>query len=571
VDDTHERARSPVSTNTKAATPRTSPDQETTGWPPGIPYIVGNEACERFSYYGMHSILYVYMAGQLYRQHAQYTARAEDLATAHIHLFTAGAYALPMVGAIVADRFLGKYRTILLLSLVYCLGHAVLSATEGSLLGLWFGLGLIAVGSGGIKPCVSAHVGDQFGRGNWFRLRSVYQIFYFTINFGSTFSFLVIPWVFDFRRTETGFLKEHAVSLAFGIPGVLMLLATIAFFMGRNVFVHVPPSPGGKLGLLDTLASLAFFMAFGHLFFTGGLEWWIIVAATLAFLAIGGALFAIRQRREADDGFLAVMLYTVRARLGLVPDALGSASAPGQGLASDDDLARSRFFAPAVERFGADAARGPHAVLKIMSIFVMVPVFWALFDQNATSWVRQAQLMRTVTLFGLEVRPAQVQALNSVLVMLLIPLMNSVGYPLVEKLGFRATALRRMTAGMIIASLSYVSVALIQREIDRSGPGTVSILWQVVPYFIITLAEVLVSITGLEFAYSQAPKRMKSTIMGFWLLSIAIGNVFVSLLAEFGRLPLVQFFWVFAGLMLLSGAMFGLRAHFYVERDLVQE
>ena len=265
------------------------------------------------------------------------------------------------------------------------------------------------------------------------------------------------------------------------------------------------------------------------------------------------------------------MLYTVRARLGLVPDALGSASGPGQGLGSDDDLARSRFFAPAVERFGADAARGPHAVLKIMSIFIMVPVFWALFDQNATSWVRQAQLMRTVTLFGLEVRPAQVQALNSVLVMLLIPLMNSVGYPLVEKLGFRATALRRMTAGMIIASLSYVSVALIQREIDRSGPGTVSILWQVVPYFIITLAEVLVSITGLEFAYSQAPKRMKSTIMGFWLLSIAIGNVFVSLLAEFGRLPLVQFFWVFAGLMLLAGAMFGLRAHFYVERDLVQE
>lgn len=558
--------------SSRAVVPRTSPDHETTEWPAGIPYIVGNEACERFSYYGMHSILYVYMAGQLYRQQAQYAARAEDLATAHIHLFTAGAYALPMVGAIVADRFLGKYRTILWLSLVYCLGHAVLSATEGSLLGLWVGLGFIAVGAGGIKPCVSAHVGDQFGRGNWFRLRSVYQIFYFTINFGSTFSFLVIPWVFDFRKTETGFLREHAVSIAFGIPGVLMLLATFAFFMGRNVFVHVPPSPGGKLGLLDALASLAFFMAFGHLFFTAGQSYWVMAAATLAFLALGGTVFSIRQRHQADDGFLAVMLYTLRARLGFEP--AGPSRSPdgvtgGQG--PDDELSRSRFFAPAVARFGADVVRGPHAVLKITSVFVMVPVFWALFDQNATSWVRQAQLMRTVTVFGLAVRPAQVQALNSVMVMILIPLMNGVGFPLVEKLGVRATALRRMTAGMVIASLSFVAVALIQGQIDRSPPGTVSILWQVVPYFIITLAEVLVSITGLEFAYSQAPKRMKSTIMGFWLLAIAVGNVFVSLLAEFGGLPLVQFFWVFAGLMLLAGAIFGLRAHFYAERDFVQE
>ena len=553
-----------------AVGPRTSPDQETTAWPPGVPYIVGNEVCERFSYYGMRSILYVYMAGHLYRQHAEYAARAEDLATAHIHLFSAGAYALPMVGAIVADRFLGKYRTILVLSLVYCLGHAVLSATEGSLVGLWIGLGCIAVGAGGIKPCVSAHVGDQFGRGNWFRLRTIYQIFYFTINFGSTFSFLIIPWVFDFRTTETGFLKVHAVSIAFGIPGVLMLIATIAFFMGRNVFVHVPPSPGGRLGFLDALASLSFFMAFGHLFLTGGQSWWVIALATLAFIALGAALFAARQRMEADDGFLPILLYAARARLGL---AARTRSPAGQAPVLDpsDDLAESRFLAPAVERFGAEATRGPHAVLKIMSIFIMVSIFWALFDQNSTSWVRQAELMRTVKILGFEVRPAQVQALNSVLVMLLIPLMNSVVYPCVEKLGVRATALRRMTAGMVIASLSFVAVALIQQRIDRELPGTVSILWQVVPYLIITVAEVLVSITGLEFAYSQAPKRMKSTIMGFWFLTIAIGNVLVSLLAEFGKLPLVQFFWVFAGLMLLAGTLFGIRAHFYVERDFVQE
>jgi POT family proton-dependent oligopeptide transporter len=64
---------------------------------------------------------------------------------------------------------------------------------------------------------------------------------------------------------------------------------------------------------------------------------------------------------------------------------------------------------------------------------------------------------------------------------------------------------------------------------------------------------------------------MKSTIMGFWLLTIAFGNILVSLLAEFGKLPLAQFFWLFAGLMLLAGLLFGLRAHFYVERDYIQD
>jgi POT family proton-dependent oligopeptide transporter len=99
----------------------------------------------------------------------------------------------------------------------------------------------------------------------------------------------------------------------------------------------------------------------------------------------------------------------------------------------------------------------------------------------------------------------------------------------------------------------------------------VNILWQSVPYVIITVSEVLVSITGLEFAYSQAPKRMKSTIMGFWYLTVAFGNMLVSLLAEFGKLPLIQFFWVFAALMAISGLLFGLRAYFFVEHDIIQD
>jgi POT family proton-dependent oligopeptide transporter len=109
---------------------------------------------------------------------------------------------------------------------------------------------------------------------------------------------------------------------------------------------------------------------------------------------------------------------------------------------------------------------------------------------------------------GFTVQPSQVAALNPAMVMLLIPFVSNVMYPGIEKLGFKATPLRRMTLGMLIAALSFVAVALIQHRIDAQGPGTVTIAWQLIPYLVITLAEVLVSVTGLEFAYTQAHQRV---------------------------------------------------------------
>ena len=170
----------------------TAPDPHETGWPKGIPYIVGNEACERFSYYGMKAILQVHMT-MLFAAQVVGEATAEQMEGAElhaqevVHLFAAGAYAFPMIGAIVADRLLGKYWTIMSLSIVYCLGHFVLAVAENTLGGMYLGLTLIALGTGGIKPCVTAHVGDQFGKSNWGLLPKVFQIFYFSINFGSFF------------------------------------------------------------------------------------------------------------------------------------------------------------------------------------------------------------------------------------------------------------------------------------------------------------------------------------------------------------------------------------------------
>ncbi|HEX5661532.1 MAG TPA: hypothetical protein VFX59_30290, partial [Polyangiales bacterium] len=423
---------------------RTAPDHAETGWPKGVPFIIGNEACERFSFYGMKAILFVYLT-HLLASEGVTGALAEREATELLHTFNAGVYALPLVGALIADRWWGKYPTILWLSLLYCAGHACLALFEQDFHGFALGLILICMGAGGIKPCVSAHVGDQFGRGNWGKLERVYQLFYFTVNFGAVFSTLLIPWI----KAHYGF------SYAFALPGVLMAIATLAFWGGRNVFVHVPPTPGGKLGAADALAGALLFLVIALPMFGAGLMPWYAALPPIArlgvsalFLFAGLAVFQVRERAQPDDGFLSVLSYSLRARLH------NETAPPVEGLA--------KFWWSAAHHFGREAAEGPPAVLRILSIFAMVSVFWALFDQNSSSWIAQAKEMdREFTVFGssFTLLPEQIQAANPALVMALVPLTGALLYPGLGKLGLEMTPLRRMTAGMFLTSLAFVIVA----------------------------------------------------------------------------------------------------------------
>lgn len=562
---------------------RTSPDHENTGWPKGIPYIVGNEMCERFSYYGMRAILTVHLVA-LYQLSGAAEDVAGDRATGSYHLFAGAVYALPMLGAMLADRYWGKYKTILRLSLMYCVGHGVLAFADlpddpQTRLNLVFlGLGFIAIGAGGIKPCVSANVGDQFGRGNWSKVPTVYQIFYFSINFGSFFATLLIPFV---RGDGTVFWRT---SLAFGIPGILMAIATYFFWLGRDKFIHIPPKPAGRLGRLDTIAGSIMFLSVGHLFVTPSeWGWWIRGGLSAVLLVAGLGVFFYRQRLEQDDGFGAILLYNLRVKLGAEPSSRPGDDEEEEG---EDDAESplvkspfwSKFWRPAIDRFGLVATEGPHAVFKVCTIFVFIPAFWAIFDQHGSTWILQARSMDT-HLFGIEVQPEQVSAWNPLMVMALIPIMNVV-YAASKKAGFELTPLRRMVLGMFGAAASFAIAAFIQQMIEAEGEGTVSIWWQVLAYLVLTSSEVLVSITALEFAYTQAPKRMKSVVMGLFLLTVTLGNVFVSIMIgakdqlaellgiEFGE---AEFFWFFCWTALIVGVLLGVRARFYQQRDFTQD
>ncbi len=437
---------------------RTAPEPMQ-GMPPGIPYIVANEGAERYSYYGMRAILVIFMTQFLMNAQGELDVMTDEQAKTWFHGFVTAVYFFPILGAIISDAFLGKYRTIIALSIVYCLGHLTL-AIDDTRAGLALGLGLIAVGSGGIKPCVSAHVGDQFGQTNSHLLPKVFGWFYFAINVGALASILFAEPL----------LHRFGASVAFGVPGVLMAIATFAFWMGRNKFVHIPP---------------------------------------------GGVAFL----REVFSG------------------------------------------------------EGLKALAKLFIIYAFIAMFWALFDQQGSAWVLQAARMDRR--FGIDWDPSQAQWLNPALVLLFIPLFNRVVYPAFNRF-WPLTPLRKISIGLFLTVFAFLVPAWVEARLDAGE--SVNIAWQLGGYILITAAEILVSITALEFSYTQAPKRMKSLVMGAFLMSVSIGNLFTAGVNYFiqnpdgtSKLEGPSYYLFFAGAMAVTAILFVPVAAWYKEQTYIQD
>ena len=153
-------------------------------------------------------------------------------ATEKVHLFNFAVYLTPVFGGIIADAFFGKYQNDRYLSVVYCLGHlclAFMGIQGDAAMWLLAGLVLISIGSGGIKSCVSAHVGDQFGTSNQNLITRVFNYFYWSINFGAFLPTLLIPWVLEVAWS----------SPCLRCSGSVDGFATLFFWMGRRKFAHI--------------------------------------------------------------------------------------------------------------------------------------------------------------------------------------------------------------------------------------------------------------------------------------------------------------------------------------------
>ena len=436
-------------------------------------YIIGNEACERFSFYGMSTILVPYMQ--------QFLGWGHNTAESIYHYFVAAAYAMTVVGGWISDRFLGRYRTILWLSYGYVLGHAVLAAGD---LGfrvpaLFIGLTLIVIGQSGIKPNLSAFVGDQFRQEQRHLLDRVYSWFYFAINVGSATSQLVTPWLL--AGCAFGALKlceNSATAWGFGVPGILMAAALAIYLAGRRSYVKVPPAG------------------------------------------------------RDPNGFLAVL----RTRL-----------------SGGEDAARKRH--------GEGAVEGMRSVFRIALVFLPIVAFWALYFQYGSSWFNQAEKMDRAIL-GWHLESAQMESLNAILILIMVPTFAYAVYPALERAGIRMTMLRRMAIGMFFAIPAFLSAAMVQSWIEAGAHPHIA--WQVIQYVLISIAETMVSVTALEFAYTQAPRSLKGVIMSLWFLTLGTGSFVTSLVrSNVAFASDTNYFLFWAGLMLVGAIAFAVVAALY--------
>ncbi|VDM54635.1 unnamed protein product [Angiostrongylus costaricensis] len=616
-------------------------------WPKTTLCIVSNEFCERFSYYGMRTVLILYLLNVLKFNDSQ--------STVFFNGFTVLCYITPLLGSILADGYIGKFRTIFFVSILYACGQVILALAsikdKESKIHPWMdlaGLIIIGFGTGGIKPCVSAFGGDQFEIGQERMLSLFFSMFYFSINAGSMISTFISP-IF---RSQPCLGQDSCYPLAFGIPAILMVLATCLFMAGSFWYKKPPP----KENVFGEVA---------RVFGVGALQY----------------------------SALNMMAYK-----------------------------RSKKFLDDVK-----------SLLRVLIMFLPVPMFWALYDQQGSIWLIQG-IQMDCRLFGnLLLLPDQMQTLNAVLILLFIPLFQIIIYPLIAKC-FAITPLRKMVAGGLLASLSLAVAGFVQisvniyftcslyrvvlattprydgnlvmcrmdatdfdpahpcnprspsdfyywetnydggtddrkanstymtakgnstdyaveyvfkpvkpgkgfcpgallyalkdfssklffrwqlyyldgtpknvgsktppktnitvkatgvwMEVHEQGavyvlaltgskdqptkhinqvvePNSVSILWQIPQIVIITVAEILFSITGYEFAYSQSAPSMKALVQALWLLTTAIGDSIIVLITALNLFSnMATEFFAYAGAMCAVIFVFALMAIFYYE------
>uniref|UniRef100_A0A8C0JXP0 Solute carrier family 15 member 2 n=1 Tax=Canis lupus dingo TaxID=286419 RepID=A0A8C0JXP0_CANLU len=691
-NESKETLFSPVSTeevpSRPLSLPKTPPPKICgSNYPLSIAFIVVNEFCERFSYYGMKAVLTLYF---LYFLHW-----SEDTSTSIYHAFSSLCYFTPILGAAIADSWLGKFKTIIYLSLVYVLGHVVKSLgalpiiggqTVHTVLSL-VGLSLIALGTGGIKPCVAAFGGDQFEEKHAEERTRYFSVFYLSINAGSLISTFITPML----RGDVQCFGEDCYALAFGVPGLLMVIALVVFTMGSKIYRKPPPE------------------------------------GNIVTQVVKCIWFAISNRFNNRSGDIPKRQHWLDWAAEKYP------------VNFPNNLACSFFLQKQL-------IMDVKALTRVLFLYIPLPMFWALLDQQGSRWTLQATRMNgNLGFFVLQ--PDQMQVLNPLLVLIFIPLFDLVIYRLVSKCGISFSSLRKMAVGMILASLAFAVAAAVEIKINKMTPpqpgpkeiflqalnladeevkvtvlgdennilleesirsfqkmphyaqlhlktrsqdfhfylkyhnmsvytkhsveeknwysliiredgkniysmmvkdeenkttsgmtalrfvntlhkeinislGTdvslsvgedygvshypedkdfslnmgllesgaaylfviinstnqdpqawkmedipankLSIAWQLPQYALVTAGEVMFSVTGLEFSYSQAPSSMKSVLQAAWLLTVAVGNIIVLVVAQFSGLVQWAEFILFSCLLLVVCLVFSIMGYYYV-------
>ena len=437
------------------------------GHPRGLSTLFFTEMWERFSYYGIRPLLVLFMTAALTRGGFGFDRAT---ASAIVGIYAASVYLASLPGGWVADRWLGLRRAIWWGGVLIALGHlsialSLLFAQQAFFLGLI----LIVMGTGLLKPNISAIVGDLYPEGGA-RRDAGFSVFYMGINVGA----LIAPLI-------TGFLGERVGwHWGFGAAGIGMLLGLITFRMrAHDTLGPIGTMPAGTVAEQQRVRTITL----------GSL----VVIALLIVLAMVGVItvqpLAIANMMKNIILAMAVLYF-----------------------------AYLFLFAG----LNGDEKRG---IAVVLVLFIFSVVFWSAFEQAPTSLNLFARDFTDRTLFGWEMPTTWLQSVNSLFVIVFAPILGALWVALGSR-GKDLSSPAKFAIGLAFAGVGYLlMVAASNRVISGGEAVRVSMLWLIASYFFQSIGELALSPVGLSSMTKLAPRRFAGLTMGAWFTSIALGNL----------------------------------------------
>ncbi|XP_048425071.1 protein NRT1/ PTR FAMILY 8.2-like [Pyrus x bretschneideri] len=525
-----------------------------TGTWKACPFILGNECCERLAYYGMSSNRVIYFKTQLNQTSA--------VAAKNNSNWSGTCYLTPLLGAFLADAYLGRYKTIASFSIIYFIGMTLLTmsasvpgmkptcvskddchANGGQTAATFIALYLIALGTGGIKPCVSSYGADQFDDDDEVEKKhkaSFFNWFYFSINVGALIASSVLVWIQDNVGWGWGF----------GVPAVAMAIAVLSFFSGTRLYRNQKPGGSPVTRIIQ-----------------------VVVASVRKY-----------KVKVPEDKSL---LYET-----------ADAESSIQGSRKLDHTNEFRFFDKAAVEVQDDNIKDSKSpwrlttvtqveelksIIRLLPIWAAGIIFAAACNQMSNFFVLQGTLMDVrVGHSSFKIPAASLIVFDTLSVIFWVPIYDRIIVPAARKhTGHKngLTTLQRMGIGLFISIFSMVCATVLElirlRSVRQNNyyeyeHMPMSVFWQVPQYFLIGAAEVFTCIGQLEFFYDQAPDAMRSLCSALSLSTVALGNYFNSILVSIvtktttkdgnpGWIPdnlnyghLDYFFWLLAMLSVLN-------------------
>ncbi|TPX68104.1 hypothetical protein SpCBS45565_g03361 [Spizellomyces sp. 'palustris'] len=490
-------------------------------------FIVVNEFCERFAFYGGS------LTFQNYIENPEQTAlqratlerqpgaldKGQSAATALSNYFMFWAYFTPLIGATVADQYWGKYKTILTFSIIYMVGWIVLctssipsgymedgTPTWGGFAfpGYIISITIIGLGTGGIKSVVSPMCADQIPKESYMiekngkqyivdpdlTVQHLYNWFYWAINIGSLIG-----------QTVCTTLERSAFWKAYLLPSCMFLLSICIFYSGRKRYVHVPP---------EGSVILKAYQCIRYSF--------------------------IRKRKykatvQPTSKNFAFLDY--------------ASSLPGE---TQDEVAQRKWG----DAFPAELRQ----TLKACSIFPLLTIYWVCYSQMTNNLISQAGQMKRPSWMSNDL----INIMDPLILVIIIPIFDYGLYPYLSRKNIHFGYMKRIAIGFFLGGASMAVAAVVQKKIYEAPPGfdhpgdvanDISVWWQIPSYVLIATSEVFASIGSLEYSYTHAPTSMKCLISALSLLPNAGAALIGIFLSPASKDPNMH--WMYAGTAVAAG------------------